>query len=222
MKNRAFRNKNLYKCGTEDFFLWKTDEDNIKNCTFASRYGTVAEWLGIGLQNRVQRFDSARYLKVGEVTRKLLSPSFEIRRRMFKTTQRNVLCLSVCLCSLLGAASAQVKVCPDPGVAGLVERQQAIVASLPGKSMGYRVQIYFSSGNNSREQANRIRSEFVSKYPKVSVYVLFKEPNFQVQAGDFRTRAEAVRFLREIEPSFPQSFVIKDEIAYIPHEYRKE
>ncbi len=27
-----------------------------------SFYGTLAEWLGIGLQNRVQRFDSAGYL----------------------------------------------------------------------------------------------------------------------------------------------------------------
>lgn len=140
---------------------------------------------------------------------------------MLKRTQRIALCLSVCLCCLLGTAGAQIKVCPDAGVAGLVDRQRAIVSPLSGKSMGYRVQIYFSSGNNSREQANRIRSEFMSKYPKVNVYVLFKEPNFQVQVGDFRTRAEAVRLLREIEPSFPQSFVIKDEISYIPHENRK-
>lgn len=26
-------------------------------------HGTLAEWLGIGLQNRVQQFESARYLK---------------------------------------------------------------------------------------------------------------------------------------------------------------
>ncbi len=36
-----------------------------KSYTFASSksQGTMAEWLGNGLQNRVQRFDSAWYLK---------------------------------------------------------------------------------------------------------------------------------------------------------------
>ena len=31
--------------------------------------GTMAEWLGIGLQNRAQQFDSAWYLKEGAVMR---------------------------------------------------------------------------------------------------------------------------------------------------------
>ena len=126
---------------------------------------------------------------------------------------------------MLGTCSGvwgQVSLVPDEKVAALVERQQQIVSALDGKSMGYRVQLFFSSGSNSREQANRVRSEFVSKYPKMSVYVVFKEPNFQVLAGDFRTRAEEVGFLLEIEAQFPQSFVVKDEIAYVKHEYKKE
>ena len=126
---------------------------------------------------------------------------------------------------MLGTCSGvrgQVSLLPDEKVAALVERQQQIVSTLDGKSMGYRVQLFFSSGSNSREQANRVRSEFVSKYPKMSVYVVFKEPNFQVLAGDFRSRAEAVGFLREIEAQFPQSFVVKDEIAYVRHEFKKE
>jgi hypothetical protein len=107
-------------------------------------------------------------------------------------------------------------------VAQLVERQQEYVAAFSGKSMGYRLQLFFSSGSNSREQANRVRGEFISRYPKMSVYVVFKEPNFQVLAGDFRTRAEAVGFLREIEAQFPQSFVVKDEIAYVRHENNRQ
>ena len=81
---------------------------------------------------------------------------------------------------MLGTCSGvwgQVSLVPDEKVAALVERQQQIVSALDGKSMGYRVQLFFSSGSNSREQANRVRSEFVSKYPTMSVYVVFKEPN---------------------------------------------
>ena len=35
------------------------------------RYGTMAEWLGNGLQNRVQQFDSAWYLKKGRSRKSL-------------------------------------------------------------------------------------------------------------------------------------------------------
>jgi hypothetical protein len=38
---------------------------NYKNCiTFAARKknGTLTEWLGGGLQNRIRQFESARYL----------------------------------------------------------------------------------------------------------------------------------------------------------------
>ena len=34
-----------------------------KAANFAFRFGTMAEWLGTGLQNLLQRFDSAWYLK---------------------------------------------------------------------------------------------------------------------------------------------------------------
>lgn len=30
--------------------------------SLTARYGSLAEWLGTGLQNRLQQFDSARYL----------------------------------------------------------------------------------------------------------------------------------------------------------------
>lgn len=117
---------------------------------------------------------------------------------------------------------AQIVVRPDEKVAGLMERQHSLASQLTEKSMGYRVQIFFSSGTNSREQANRVKNEFTSKFPQTNVYILFKEPNFQVKVGDFRTRAEAVGFQKEIEALFPQSFVVKDEISYVKHVYKKE
>lgn len=131
-------------------------------------------------------------------------------------------CLFVCLLSLCVETDAQIVMRPDAKVAELMERQQSLASQLTEKSMGYRVQIFFSSGANSREQANNVKNEFSSKYPQTNVYVIFKEPNFQVRVGDFRTRAEAVGFQKELEVFFPQSFVVKDEISYIKHEYKKE
>ena len=39
-------------------------------CSRKTRNGTLTEWLGSGLQNRVQQFESARYLTVRKFTKK--------------------------------------------------------------------------------------------------------------------------------------------------------
>lgn len=38
-------------------------EKRLYLCTAKPRYGSLAEWLGAGLQNRLQQFESARNLK---------------------------------------------------------------------------------------------------------------------------------------------------------------
>ena len=86
-----------------------------------------------------------------------------------------------------------------------------------GKLMGFYVQICSESGSNSRERAENVRKTFLSKYPKISAHVSFKEPNFRVRVGDFRTRAEARGLKEQILTYFPQSFVVKDEIKYPKH-----
>lgn len=140
---------------------------------------------------------------------------------MHRRSERIIFCcLLACLLWFGAGTRAQIVVRPDEKVAGLMEKQRGLASQLTEKSMGYRVQIFFSSGTNSREQANRVKNEFSSKYPQINVYVIFREPNFQVRVGDFRTRAEAVGFQREIEASFPQSFVVKDEISYVRHVYK--
>ena len=39
-------------------------EIHKKDCIFVILYGALAEWLGTGLQNLGQRFDSAMHLKI--------------------------------------------------------------------------------------------------------------------------------------------------------------
>ena len=133
--------------------------------------------------------------------------------------KRSLFCLLYLMLGFVSIARTQVQVHADVAITQLLEKQQSISSNLVGKSVGYRVQIFFSSGNNSREQAFKVKNEFTMKYPKINAYISFKEPNFRVRVGDFRTRAEAYGFLKEIELQFPQSFVVKDDIAYVKHEY---
>jgi hypothetical protein len=112
---------------------------------------------------------------------------------------------------------SQVMVQANDKITGLLEKHIAINKNNAGKLLGFCVQICFESGTNSRERAEKTRMAFLSKYPKCSAYVSFKEPNFRVRVGDFRTRTEARGFREEIFAEFPQGFVVKDEVKYPKH-----
>ncbi len=79
---------------------------------------------------------------------------------------------------------------------------------------GFRINIFFQSGNNSKANANNVRLQFNEKYPNIEAYVVYEEPHFKVKIGDFRTRMEARGFLQQIKFDFPDAFVIKDMINF--------
>ena len=126
------------------------------------------------------------------------------------------ICFLVC-CKI--STQAQVVVNAPKQLSNLVEKHIATNKLNTGKLMGFCVQICFESGTSSRERAERYRVSFLSKYPKHSAYLTFKEPNFRVRVGDFRTRTEARGFREKILADFPQCFVVKDEVRYPKHVY---
>ncbi|MCX6250231.1 MAG: SPOR domain-containing protein [Bacteroidetes bacterium] len=80
---------------------------------------------------------------------------------------------------------------------------------------GYRIQIFFDSGNNSKTKAQGIYEEFIGKYPGIGAYLTFKAPNYKVRVGDFRTKLDAQRFLNEILTVYPSAWII-DDIINLP------
>ena len=113
--------------------------------------------------------------------------------------------------------NAQVIVHKQGNATKLIDKHVVINKNNVGKLIGFYVQICSESGSNSRDRAENTRKIFLSKYPKVSAHVSFREPNFRVRVGDFRTRAEARGFREQIQGDFPQSFVVKDEVRYPKH-----
>ena len=81
---------------------------------------------------------------------------------------------------------------------------------------GYRIQIFFDSGIHSGERARKEKEDFEELYPDIPGYVTWKAPNFRVRVGDFRSRLEADKALKEISRIYPNAWVIKDEINYPP------
>ena len=79
---------------------------------------------------------------------------------------------------------------------------------------GYRINIFFDSGNNSKSRAEKIKEHFVKNYPKTKVYISFKSPYYYVRIGDFRTKIEAEAFFKKINKYYPNAWIIKDEINF--------
>ncbi len=81
---------------------------------------------------------------------------------------------------------------------------------------GYRVQIFFGTGHNSRNNAYQVRNNFASKYQDIQAHVIFQEPYFKVRVGDFRNKSEALKVLKSIEKDFEGAFIVKDYIQFPP------
>ncbi|WP_410220213.1 SPOR domain-containing protein [Pedobacter sp.] len=76
-------------------------------------------------------------------------------------------------------------------------------------SMGYRVQIFYGS---DRRQAFGEQAKFKTEYPKLNTYITYKEPNYFLRVGDFRTRLEAQQFLNELKSIYPTLFIFREKI----------
>lgn len=69
----------------------------------------------------------------------------------------------------------------------------------------YKIQIY--SGN--RVSAQEAKEKFLLNYNNWSPSMQFETPNYKIWAGNFRTRLEADRALKEIKKNFSGAFIFK-------------
>lgn len=79
---------------------------------------------------------------------------------------------------------------------------------------GFRVQIFFDSGSNSKKRATEAMDAFVAKYPSTRIFLSFKAPYYRVRVGNFRTLAEAVGFQKKILADYPNAFPVKEKISF--------
>ena len=102
----------------------------------------------------------------------------------------------------------------DNRISSLVQKHIKLNSKLLGVMDGYRIQIFFDSGNDSKKRGLDFRSEFLSRYPEVSAYLSFQEPFYKVRVGDFRIKLEADGFLEKIHGDYPNAFTVRDRISF--------
>lgn len=80
----------------------------------------------------------------------------------------------------------------------------------PPATNGYRVQIYF--GN--RTGAENRKAEFLRRYSEWPIYIVWQQPDFKVQVGDFMTKIQAEKVQHEIISSYPNAYPIFTKIKF--------
>jgi hypothetical protein len=80
--------------------------------------------------------------------------------------------------------------------------------------VGYRIRVFSNSGSIARKEGEGKMAEFIQKYEDIKTYFNFDSPFYRLYVGDFRTRSEAMKYLKKIEPDFPDAFIVRSKINY--------
>lgn len=72
----------------------------------------------------------------------------------------------------------------------------------------YKIQLY----NGAESEAYKIRSNFRSAFPEYKTTIIYKQPEWKTQVGDFETKLEADRVLLLIKKEFSGAIVLEDLI----------
>lgn len=106
------------------------------------------------------------------------------------------------------ADTGKISLVQDRKIEELVAKHIEINSKTPVK--GYRVKIHFGADKN---KAKEVKAKFIAQFPTVAAYEKYDQPNFNIRVGDFRTKLEAYKFLKEIQTEFPSAFIVQDEIT---------
>ena len=118
--------------------------------------------------------------------------------------------------------AGKLNITQDPAIDTLISRYLLVNKNLYREAMpnhygmaGYRIQIYSNSSRNARDEANKVRAEFITRFPDVISYLIYADPGyFKIRVGDFRTKTEATRLFIMISRVFPNAYIVPDFINF--------
>jgi hypothetical protein len=124
--------------------------------------------------------------------------------------------LLVLLCFKITFAQGRtghVEIIQDERIGRLAEKHKAL-NERQSDIDGYRIQIFFDSGNNSKKKTSDAMQRFMEKYPDTKAYISFKEPYYRVRVGNFRSLIESEGFLKIIQADYPNAFPVKEKVYF--------
>ena len=103
------------------------------------------------------------------------------------------------LCS--GALSAQEKKTDNQLISEFITKKRNFNQEF---GYGYRIQLY----NGFEVEAKKTRAKFRLDFPKVQTFLLYSQPEWKTQVGNYKTKLEADRALLDIKKKYESAIVI--------------
>ncbi len=83
-----------------------------------------------------------------------------------------------------------------------------------GLFKGYRIQVISTP---KRDEAFRIHTELLKRFPDEKSYVSYQSPNFRVRIGNFIRMEDAEQFKAMLNKQFPNGvYIVPDGVEYLP------
>ncbi|MEC3905826.1 SPOR domain-containing protein [Tamlana sp. 2201CG12-4] len=126
---------------------------------------------------------------------------------MISTSFKTVILVTVCYVFTTTYSYSQqgnVTINQDEKITTLLELKKTMNKN-ENDSERYKIQVY--SGN--RSGAHDAKKEFSNAFASWRPVIQYETPNFKIWAGNFRTRLEADRALKQIKSKFPSAFIFK-------------
>lgn len=117
---------------------------------------------------------------------------------------------SATLCDSGSTTRGTVKVYADPKLNQAIAPEEVPDDEQP-QMPGYRIQIYLGTDRN---QANKVKAEFLQMYPDQPAYLDYQAPNFRIRVGDFRDKLEAQKLFHELKDVFDGVLIVPDKINF--------
>jgi len=134
--------------------------------------------------------------------------------------KRLIFILAIAMVALsANAADDTIIVRKDPRLDVLTAKQAASnkrisMQTVNGQYKGFRIQVVSTT---NRDQAAKVKSDLLNKYPNEKAYIIFQSPYFKVRIGNFIKKEDADNFRKPMNKQFPQGvYVVEDAIEYTP------
>jgi hypothetical protein len=122
------------------------------------------------------------------------------------------------MCSTSFAADTII-VHKDPRLDIFTEKQSEVNKRTSGMTSsglykGYRLQVL---STRHREDAFKLKTQLLKKFPSQQTYVVYQSPYFKVRIGNFINKPEAEDFKNKLLRSYRQhAYIVEDIIEYTP------
>lgn len=73
----------------------------------------------------------------------------------------------------------------------------------------FSIRIYSNSGRSSREESAVAIARFQDHFPDITATRTFNSPYFMVTAGQYTSRADAEKALKDIKAVFPRAYIVR-------------